>query len=96
MNPTCHIHPHVELRCPACAGSKAARRTPRRRAAARTNGRAGGRPQQLTDAEIERIRNCYAFGASDQAVAEVWGISRSYASLIRRGKRRQVTDANKD
>jgi hypothetical protein len=49
--PTCPTHPHVLLRCPACAGGKGgARRTPAQARASRRNGRKGGRPRRQATA----------------------------------------------
>jgi hypothetical protein len=45
--PTCPIHPHVTLRCPACTGSMGGKvRTPKKARAARKSGKLGGRPKQ--------------------------------------------------
>jgi len=36
--PTCRLHPHVRLRCPACIGAKGGKvSTPKKRRAARKN-----------------------------------------------------------
>jgi hypothetical protein len=44
-SPTCPTHPHVTLRCPACAGSKGGAATsPKKARAAKRNGKKGGRP----------------------------------------------------
>jgi len=43
--PVCAIHPHVTLRCPACAGSKGGSvSSPKKARAARKSGKKGGRP----------------------------------------------------
>ncbi|MDQ6892226.1 MAG: hypothetical protein M3167_06050 [Acidobacteriota bacterium] len=41
----CPVHPHIRLICPGCTAAKgASNRTAKQRAAARRNGRKGGRP----------------------------------------------------
>lgn len=43
--PTCPLHPHVTLRCPACTGSKGgAVISPKKAQASKRNGQKGGRP----------------------------------------------------
>ena len=42
----CPKHPHVVLRCPACAGAKGGKATsPRKTKAVRKNAQKGGRPK---------------------------------------------------
>lgn len=52
--PTCPTHPHVPLRCPACAGAKGgAKASPKQQTASKRNGRRGGRPKSGTR-DLER------------------------------------------
>jgi hypothetical protein len=39
--PTCHVHPHVKLQCPACVGAVKSKAKAK---ASRENGKLGGRP----------------------------------------------------
>lgn len=84
----CPKHPHVTLRCAACAGEKASV-TPARRRQARINGRlSNGRPPRLTEAQVNDIRTMLQAGMRQREIAAAVGCSTSMVSLVARGKRR--------